>query len=153
MYSSRRLTNAKIKLILTIIYAVMLLSSSFIHGESESRGLQFFINFNPTIQNLLHIPAYALLSILLLKSSKEYQALKRRRILSVFGFCCIFGILNEIIQMAIPGRFAGITDVALNIIGTCMGILIYLLLNTKMGKDLTQWIYGHRSFKVWEWSQ
>jgi VanZ family protein len=73
----------------------------------------------------------------LLDRSKEYQALKRKQILTVFGFCCVFGILNEIIQMAIPGRFAGITDVALNITGSCMGILIYLLINTKMGKDIT----------------
>jgi VanZ family protein len=123
----------------------MLFASSIIPGESESRGLQFFVKFNPTIQNLLHIPAYALLSILLLDSLKEYQALKRKHILSVFGFCCVFGILNEIIQMAIPGRYAGFTDVALNIIGSCMGILIYLLVNTKMRKDL---IEEHRSFRV-----
>lgn len=127
-------------LILTIIYILLLLASSIIPGETESRGLQFFVNFNPTIQNLLHIPAYALLSILLLDISKEYQALKRRKILSVFGFCGFFGILNEIIQMAIPGRFGGLTDIALNIIGTCLGILIYLFVNTKMGKDLTQFI-------------
>jgi hypothetical protein len=137
MYSSRRLTNAKIKLILTIIYAVMLLSSSFIHGESESRGLQFFINFNPTIQNLLHIPAYALLSILLLDILKEYQVLKRKEIISIFGFCCFFGIFNEIIQVAVPGRFAGMMDVALNIMGVFTGILLYLYVNTKARKDLT----------------
>jgi len=111
----------------------MLLASSIIPGESESRGLQFFVNFNPTIQNLLHIPAYAILSFLLLDISKEYQALKRRKILGVFGFCCFFGALNEIIQMAIPGRFGALTDVALNITGTCLGILIYLLVNTKNG--------------------
>ena len=127
----------KIKLILTIVYASLLLVSSIIPGESKSRGLQFFINFNPTIQNLLHIPAYGLLAFLLIDISKEYQELKRRQILYVFIFGCFFGILNEIIQMAVPGRYAGITDVTLNTIGTCLGIFIYLLINTKAKKDLT----------------
>jgi VanZ family protein len=36
-----------------------------------------------------------------------------------------FGILNEFIQMAIPGRYAGTTDLGLNTIGALTGVLIY----------------------------
>ena len=39
--------------------------------------------------------------------------------------------------MTFPGRFDATVDVALDIIGACIGILIYFYVNTKTIKDLT----------------
>ena len=44
----------------------------------------------------------------------------------IFVCCGSFGLMNEILQIVVPGRYFGITDIVLNFIGTIVGILIYI---------------------------
>jgi len=86
--------------------------------DQEIEGLNFIIGLEPSIQNLLHIPAYAILSILLL------QVLGQRLLLVIVG-TIVFGIVNELIQLAIPGRYPGLLDIGLNTIGALVGIFLF----------------------------
>ena len=54
------------KIFVVLIYMFLLLTSSAIPMDREIQGLQFVIDLKPTIQNLLHIPAYIVLAVLLL---------------------------------------------------------------------------------------
>ena len=118
-----RPSNSKIFVVL--IYMLLLLASSAIPMDREIRGLQLVIDLKPTIQNLLHIPMYIVLSILFFQILQNYQIeVWKGNILVFLGSGC-FGIINEIIQIFVPGRYAGLTDIGLNLFGVLIGILIY----------------------------
>ena len=95
--------------------------------DRDVTGLQFIIDLKPTIQNLLHIPMYIVLTILFLQIMQNYQIEGWKGNVLVFLGAGCFGIINEVIQIVIPGRYAGLTDIALNLIGVLAGILIYNL--------------------------
>jgi VanZ family protein len=48
----------------------------------------------------------------------------RRNALVLLG-AGLIGILSEMIQIVVPGRYGGMADIGLNFIGTIAGILIY----------------------------
>jgi VanZ family protein len=104
---------------------LLLLASSLIPMDRDIEGLQFIIDLKPTIQNLLHIPMYIVLAILFLQILQNYQIEGWKGNILVFLGCGCFGIINEIIQIVVPGRYGGLTDIGLNLIGTIVGILIY----------------------------
>jgi len=108
----------RIKIALLASYTLLLLGASLIPMDQEIEGLNFIIGLEPSIQNLLHIPAYAILSILLL------QVLGKRLLLVIVG-TIVFGIVNELIQLAIPGRYPGLLDIGLNTIGALVGIFLF----------------------------
>jgi hypothetical protein len=118
-----RLRNIKIALVLS--YMLLLLASSLIPMDRDIEGLQFIIDLKPTIQNLLHIPMYIVLAILFLQILQNYQIEGWKGNILGFLGCGCFGIINEIIQIVVPGRYGGLTDIGLNLIGTIIGILIY----------------------------
>ena len=118
-----RLSN--IKIVVVLIYMFMLLASSAIPMDRQIQGLQFIIDLKPTIQNFLHIPMYMVLAILFLLVLKNYQFHGRKRSILVFLAAGLIGILGEIIQIPVPGRYGGLSDIGLNFIGTIAGILLY----------------------------
>jgi glycopeptide antibiotics resistance protein len=107
------------------IYLLLLLAASAIPMDRQIKGLQFIIDLKPTIQNLLHIPMYMVLAILFLQVLKNYQIEGWRRNFLVLLGAGLIGVLSEIIQIAVPGRYGGLSDIGLNFIGTIAGILIY----------------------------
>jgi VanZ family protein len=106
------------KITILITYVLLLLGTSLIPMDQEIDGLNFIIGLQPSIQNLLHIPAYAILSILLLQ-------VLGKRLLLVIVVTIAFGIVNELIQLAIPGRCFGLLDIGLNTIGALVGIFLF----------------------------
>lgn len=122
------------KIVVVLIYMFLLLASSAIPMDRQIKGLQFVIDIKPTIQNLLHIPAYIVLAILFLQIFQNYQIGDWRRNVLVLLGAGLVGILSEIIQIAVPGRYGSIADIGLNFIGTIAGILIYNRVEkTKLG--------------------
>ena len=105
---------------------LLLLASSVIPMDRQIQGLKFIIDLKPAIQNLLHIPMYAVLAILFLQVLQNYQfgGWKRNALVLLCSVC--FGIINEIIQIPIPGRYAGIGDILSNLVGTIVGMATYI---------------------------
>ena len=118
-----RPSNMKIALVFS--YMLVLLASSLIPMDRDIQGLQFIIDLKPTVQNLLHIPMYVVLALLFLQILQNYQIEGWKVNVLVFLGAGFFGIINEIIQIIIPGRYGGLTDIGLNLIGAIIGILIY----------------------------
>ena len=116
---------SKPKIVITAIYMLFMLTTSLIPMDRQVYGLNFIIEFKSYIQNILHIPLYAVLSILFLQLFKNYYPNISKRIVLIFVCCGGFGILNEIIQSVIPGRYGGVGDIILNLIGAMIGILIF----------------------------
>ena len=76
----------------------------------------------PTLQNLLHIPAFAGLALLVMRSRLGAGVDARKRSLFVFAACAASGVVCELIQIYVPGRFAGADDALFNAVGVLVGM-------------------------------
>ena len=114
-----------IKIILTSIYMLLLLASSVIPMDRQIKGFQFVIALKPAIQNLLHIPMFAILSFLFLLILQDFQIEIWKRNVIVLLSSGLFGLINEIIQIPVPGRYGGLTDIVLNLAGAILGIVVF----------------------------
>jgi VanZ family protein len=70
----------------------------------------------PAVQNLLHVPVYAILTWLWWRALRAKTG-RRPAVLLAAAIAAGYGILDEIHQMYVPGRFASITDALLNAAG------------------------------------
>ena len=116
---------SNIKIAFVVSYTLLLLASSLIPMHRDIKGLQFLIDLKPTVQNLLHIPMYIVLAVLFLQILQNYQIEGWKGNILVLLGTGFFGIINEVIQIVVPGRYGGLADIGLNLIGTIVGILIY----------------------------
>ena len=116
------------KIIVLVAYTLLLLATSLIPMDGNIQGLRFIIDLKPTVQNLLHIPAYALLTVLGLGLTGTDKTNRSKRIGLVLLLVIGFGILNEAVQMLVPGRYAGVMDLGLNTVGVLIGFLFYVTL-------------------------
>jgi glycopeptide antibiotics resistance protein len=123
--NTRKPTSRKV--VLALIYMFLLLVSSIIPMDRQIRGLEFIIELKPTIQNLLHVPMYFVLSVFLLQMFAKSQFGTWKRYFLVLVIAAFFGIVNEVIQIAVPGRYGGTADVVLNIAGALLGIVFFCL--------------------------
>lgn len=76
--------------------------------------------FTPTVHNILHIPAYAVLAWALYRCLSPYLH-SRIMLFLVVIMAGSYGALLEWHQFDIPGRYASFTDVVLNFIGAVIG--------------------------------
>ncbi len=81
---------------------------------------------SPGLQNVLHVPAYAALAVLV------WLGLGRRTVgwlVLVAAGSAAFGAGLEFAQAAIPGRMGSIMDAGLNAVGVVLGVAGVLLAN------------------------
>ncbi|HUT57013.1 MAG TPA: VanZ family protein [Planctomycetota bacterium] len=78
-------------------------------------------DISPTLQNALHVPAYALLVLLVTVTTSRTPTIGYGRILVIAVLCTAFATILESAQAYIPGRTASVTDAALNVIGVLVG--------------------------------
>lgn len=90
-----------------IAYMFLLLLVSLKPGSSSGQDSAFKLAF----YNLAHIPAYALLTLLLV------YATAARSLVWAFIAACSYGVFNEWLQHFVPERMTSITDMLLNAIG------------------------------------
>ncbi len=85
----------------------------------------FFMEISPTIQNFLHIPMFAIWVILLKSPRFNIPSLLIEKRVNTLFIGLLFGILLEIVQIIIPGRYASLEDVLLNVIGIVIGLVLH----------------------------
>jgi VanZ family protein len=110
---------------LALMFLIMVLSS--IPMDGSARNLKFLTDLNPTVQNLFHIPLFGLLGYLWLNSLSMIISSYIFCISSAFLICVSFGIADEIYQTFIPGRFGGLQDILLNLLGVTLAIVVFTL--------------------------
>jgi len=77
----------------------------------------------PTWQNVLHVPAYAGL-VVLLAAAWPLDARRRAAGLAARAAACVvFGTAMELAQAVIPGRTGSLTDALLNVVGVALGLV------------------------------
>jgi|SRR5687768_13593427 hypothetical protein len=89
----------------------------------------------PTLQNALHVPAYALLATAWQWALRAWLSGSNACAVSALGIAVLYGVLDEWHQSFVPGRFASLTDVLLNAAGAIAGILLLLWASRSVTKD------------------
>ena len=81
----------------------------------------------PALQNLLHVPAYLVLSVLTLYAGISTDSMTLRRVIALLVLCLAYGALLEWLQANfIPGRFGSLADIFLNTLGIVIGACLWL---------------------------
>lgn len=105
--------------------AIFVLSS--IPGKGSGKAVQFIVDLAPQLQNLLHIPLFALLQFLWLRALAAQGARGAGLFASSLLITVGYGLLDEFHQSFVPGRYASLTDLLLNLTGALVGVLVYRL--------------------------
>ena len=79
----------------------------------------------PALQNLLHIPLFGILAWLWFRTLR--CCFESRRVLLGWSFLLAagYGAIDEYHQLQVPGRYASLTDMSLNILGVLL--MLWLL--------------------------
>ena len=101
--------------------AGLFLLSSIPDTDSPSSLLQQAILWVPaTWQNLLHIPLYGGLALSWAWSLETTPLNRQFILLLTLGLTVGWGILDELHQATVPGRYGSLTDMGLNILGALL---------------------------------
>ena len=99
--------------------------SSLIHTDGSTPGFGFIRLIRPDLQSGLHIPMFFALTLILLVLLQRIEKRTHNQILFAFVLPNCVGILNEVLQLLIPGRHPSLDDVGLNLVGTILGLVFY----------------------------
>lgn len=97
---------------------------SSIPGEPTQEGpavYHVFVWVSPALQNLLHVPVYGVLAWLWIRSLRAWIRWPVARVLMGLFMTLGYGVLDEWHQLAVPGRYASLTDALLNGLGAAAG--------------------------------
>ena len=111
-------------------YMFMLYWSSSIADSPERDDLvgELFEWVSPQFQNLLHIPLYAVLYVLVTRVVRMRVHRELTILLTAFVITVSYGVFDEWHQSFVPGRYATMTDAVLNAIGAIVaGTVIWVL--------------------------
>lgn len=110
----------------TVAYAVLLAGVSLLpSGAGAPVGWDTAIS--PSLQNFLHIPAYAVLAILASLAMRPSFKTSLASMVWVSLGCCVFGLVLEFAQTVVPGRTGSLMDALLNAAGAVIGCLIAIV--------------------------
>jgi len=112
---------------MAVLAVVSLLPSGTgaLHGWDES--------LSPSMQNLLHLPAYAVLTCVVLAVLGKSAGSGGAVIAATAVACLAYGALLECLQAAgIPGRTGSVSDVLWNAAGVVTGTGVWILCRPKM---------------------
>ena len=115
-------------LALTVSYMAGIYWLSSIPGtiDPENAAIYGIIAWTPpALQNLLHIPLFGILAWLWFRTLR--CCFESRRVLLGWSFLLAagYGAIDEYHQLQVPGRYASLTDMALNILGALL--MLWLL--------------------------
>lgn len=93
-------------------------------GPEDIPGRFSIAALPPTLQNALHIPLYALVTWIWLRALHGLRHHAAHLLLAA-GAALATGALDELRQGFVPGRYASLTDIALNLAGVAVALLLW----------------------------
>jgi len=118
-----------IRWLLTLALAILMVRLSLTPGQgsADSSVFGWLVSNTPTtLQKLMHIGTYAMLTFVLVWALDD-TASRGMRLLLAFVLSAGLGSVLEWYQTQIPGRFGTLFDVLLNAAGSVLGLLAALL--------------------------
>lgn len=90
-----------------------------------------FYWMSPSLQNVLHIPAYAVLAWAWYWALGAWLRVPLARAIGAWVFASAYGVFDEWHQSFVPGRYASLTDVTLDVAGALLGIGLAVWIGSK----------------------
>ena len=122
--------NAALFTFFALAYMALIFVLSSIPGvplpDDEGR---LYVSLPPTLQNLLHIPLFAVLAWLWQQALWQPVPRARFRDLLAVMITVGYGFLDEWHQSFVPGRTASLTDVAFDSLGALIGVIVGIQLH------------------------
>ncbi|MGH7495691.1 MAG: VanZ family protein [bacterium] len=103
---------------------ILIFSVSSIPASDASLPGSILMGVAPSLQSILHIPEYGLLSCLCLLSLLNWSVGTRRASIVALCFCLIFAAADEWYQHFIPGRFMSLGDWIYDAVGVFAGLAV-----------------------------
>jgi VanZ family protein len=98
--------------------------TSSIPGTPSSSDPALYVVFHwvaPSVQNALHVPAYAVLAGAWRWALNAWTRARIALAAGAIALTSVYGLLDEWHQSFVPGRYASLTDVALDVVGALVG--------------------------------
>ncbi len=112
--------------VVTFLYASVLMVVSLLPSGNGAPG-GWDRSVSPTLQNVLHVPAYGVLVALVTLCLPRPAAAGLGGMVVIAAICGAFGTAMEFTQAFVPGRMGSVPDVLLNLAGVALGALAVVL--------------------------
>lgn len=116
------------------LMALIFLTSS-LPGDVEHGALNFMLMLKPTLQNSLHVPLFGTLQYLWLRALTKASRTGCRAIFTAIAITFSYGLLDEYHQMFVPGRYASVSDVGLNLLGILIGTGLFVYIGRQKSPE------------------
>jgi VanZ family protein len=129
-----RVTPNKLHVAMPLLYMGALYWLSSLPGKPLPDDTAFYGLFYwapPSVQNALHVPAYAFLSWATWWALGAWLRAPSARAISACAIATTYGVFDEWHQSFVPGRYASLTDIALDVAGAVLGIWLAAWMGSK----------------------
>ena len=120
-----RITPTKIHVALPLLIMAVLYWLSTLPGTplpDDPALYALFYWMPPSVQNTLHVPAYAALAWAWRWALGAWLRASIAQMICAFAIASAYGVFDEWHQSFVPGRYASLTDVLFNVAGAALGI-------------------------------
>ena len=114
---------------ITIGYMAVLLVLSVMPDIQST--LNPLVMVSPAVQNLAHVPAYGFLAILWIFNLRSSGTARAQAVIAAMIIAAVYGLLIELLQTSVPGRFPSVLDGLLNVAGIVIFTVGYLLVSSR----------------------
>ncbi len=121
-FTPKKIHAAMPLLIMAVLYWLSSIPGTQLPDSPALYSLFYWIT--PSVQNALHVPAYAALSGASHWALGAWLRGSSRRAIGACMIASAYGVFDEWHQSFVPGRYASLTDVMLNVTGAALGIWI-----------------------------
>lgn len=115
---------------------ILIFILSSIPGDDSTKFSAFFEQINPKLQNLLHVPLFAGLTMLWSLSLANSNLNRNKVLLYTFLICWGYSLIDEFHQFFVPGRYPGFIDVMLNTIGIIAALILFFHFERKLNENI-----------------
>ena len=116
---------AKLQVAAPLVYMAVLYWISSLPGSPRPDDPTLYGLFQwmpPSVQNALHVPAFAVLAWTWRWALDAWLREPNARTICAFIISSAYGVFDEWHQSFVPGRYASLTDVTLDVAGAAIGI-------------------------------
>jgi len=115
-----------------VLYWLSSLPGNPLPDDPALYGLFYWVP--SSVQNALHVPAYAALSWASWWALGAWQRVPSARALSACAIATTYGVFDEWHQSFVPGRHASLIDVTLDVAGAVLGIWLAVWIGSRTVK-------------------
>lgn len=125
----------KLRMIAPLAYMAGILMLSSIEQSAVPDVDEPLDRLSPLVQNLLHIPLYAILAGIGYWALAGYTGERRYRAGLTLLMVLAFSIIDESYQTTVPGRTGSLLDVTLNVTGCLLALIVLARMDRSGNKD------------------